>query len=346
MSVTPKVTVLIPVYNCHKYVTEAIDSVLAQSFSNFELLLIDDGSTDGSGDILQSYTDPRICVVRNEKNLGIPKTLNKGLQLARGAYFAVLDNDDYAYPDRLKQQLTFLDRHEEYAAVGTWAVTMDEEGQILSRIKRLLVAPEEVQSQLLFRCCLLHPSMMARTGILRSYGYREDVETCADFDLWVRVARTYKLGILPHVLVRHREHVDRTTRQKMQIVKEEKLAIISAQLVDLGLTFTEVDLERHFLLLRMNGSRFVPDDEYLEWAGAWLLKLRAANQHALRYPPQAFAQVVGAIWLRVCRQASRQLGWTAWRKLWQSPLRAEVCLRVSQQLFSELRERIPVWTRG
>ena len=108
----PKITVLIPVYNCHRSVAEAIESILNQTFSDFELLLIDDGSTDGSIDILESFTDPRIRLVLNESNLGIPRTLNKGLGLARGRYFAVLDNNDYARPRPLERQFESLEQHQ------------------------------------------------------------------------------------------------------------------------------------------------------------------------------------------------------------------------------------------
>src|SRR5215831_6951377 len=101
---TPRVSVIIPVYNRAKYVGEAINSILTQSFTNFELLLIDDGSTDESVEIMRSYTDPRIRLVCNERNLGIPKTRNKAIQLARGDYIAILDSDDAALADRLAKQ--------------------------------------------------------------------------------------------------------------------------------------------------------------------------------------------------------------------------------------------------
>ena len=103
MTESPKVSVVIPVYNREKYVRSAVDSILSQTFSDFELLVIDDGSTDGSIAVVQSYRDPRIRLARNNANLGVSATRNKGIQLARGVYLAFLDSDDCAYPDRLKQ---------------------------------------------------------------------------------------------------------------------------------------------------------------------------------------------------------------------------------------------------
>src|SRR5215510_6164673 len=100
MTDSPKVTVMIPVYNREKYVGDAIDSILAQTFTDFELLVIDDGSTDRSREVAQSYHDPRICLVCNETNEGVPKTRNTGVRLAHGEYLAFLDSDDWAYPER------------------------------------------------------------------------------------------------------------------------------------------------------------------------------------------------------------------------------------------------------
>src|SRR5262245_37262181 len=114
MITAPKVSVIIPVYNREKYVGEAINSILTQSFTNFELLLIDDGSTDHSVEIMRSYTDPRVRLVCNDRNLGIPRTRNIGLQLARGDYIAILDSDNFALSDRLAKQVAFLDRYQDY----------------------------------------------------------------------------------------------------------------------------------------------------------------------------------------------------------------------------------------
>jgi glycosyltransferase involved in cell wall biosynthesis len=333
MSASPQVTVIILVYNREKYISEAIESILAQSFTDFELLLIDDGSTDGSVEIMGSYTDPRVRLVCNEGNLGIPKTRNKGIRLARGAYLAVLDSDDYAYPDRLARQVAFLDRHKDYAAVGSWTVAMDEKDQSLRRIKRLPVSPGEVQSRLLFRCCLCHSALMARKAILHEYWYRDQYVVCEDVDLFVRIARKHKLGNLPEVLTCIRGHAGRITREKAQLVKDKNLDIVSAQLTELGVMFTDTDLERHFLLSHMNKLQFIPDREYLEWAGAWLLKLQEANQHALRYPERPFSRVVGGMWLKVCRRASAGLGWTAWKRFWQSPLSTGALSGLRQNLF-------------
>ena len=132
----PKVTVVIPVYNREKYLGIAVDSILSQTFPDFELLVIDDGSIDRSIDVVLSHSDPRIRLVCNNTNLGVSTTRNKGIQLARGEYLAFLDSDDWAHPERLAKQTAFLDNHPDYSAVGSWIEWMSEAGHPSGRIKR------------------------------------------------------------------------------------------------------------------------------------------------------------------------------------------------------------------
>ncbi|MDD5559392.1 glycosyltransferase [Candidatus Methylomirabilis sp.] len=343
MGTSPRVTVLIPVYNRERYVATAIESILAQSFIDFELLLIDDASTDGSVEILRTYTtDSRVRLVCNEQNLGIPRTRNRGIDLARGEYIAMLDSDDWAYPRRLEKQVAFLDRHKDFAVVGAWATEMDENGRSLSRDKRRFVSPGELQSRLLFRCSLCNSSIMARTAVLREYRYREQYAVCEDFDLFVRVAKNSKLGNLPETLVHRRTHAGNLGREKAQLMKAKNQEIASAQLTELGVTFTVTDLERHFVLPRMTKLQFAPDREYLEWADAWLQKLQKVNRRVLRYPTEAFARLVGQLWVTACWRASGGMGWAAWKHFWRSPLSRGALASLKQNLFFFVFRR-PLW---
>lgn len=341
MGSTPKVTVFIPVYNRATYIAAAIDSILAQRFRDFELLLLDDGSTDGSVAVMRSYTaDPRVRLVCNEEHHGIPQTRNQGRSLARGQYLAMLDSDDIAHPARLGKQVAFLDRHPDYALIGTWTGGMDENGRLLRKLRLPPVSPAEVHVQLLFQCCPTQSSVMARTDLLRAYRYREEYKVSSDFDLWVRLARQYKLGNLPYVLVRCRRHGRQVTRERAQLVKETCLGIMGPQLTALGMTFTPTDLERHFFLLRMRKLQFTPDQEYLTWANGWLQRLQVANAQSRRYPSQSFARLLGQIWFLVCRRAAGKIGWTAWRAFSQSPLRQELWSSVRLVLLLQLLRRL------
>lgn len=317
----PKVTVVIPVYNREKYIGAAIESVLAQTFTDFEILVIDDGSTDGSREVVRSYPDPRILLSCHDGNLGVARTRNDGVRLARGEYLAFLDSDDIAYPERLARQVAFLDRHPDHGAVGAWVDWMDGEGRVLRRVKRKAVSPNDIAAQRLFRSGIENSASMARTAVLRDYAFNEQFALGEDFDLWARIAADHKLANLPRVLVRRRAHDQRTSREWAGRKQEQRQAIYASQLSALGVQFTDMDLQRHFLLRRMHKLDITPDREFLEWGEDWLLKLRAANERARCYPEPAFSRVLGGVWFRLCWRASAGLGWRAWRAFWTSPLR-------------------------
>ncbi len=330
----PKVTVVIPVYNREKYIGEAIESILAQTFTDFELLVIDDGSADGSREVVRSYPDPRIRFSLHRGNLGVAKTRNDGIRWARGEYLAFLDSDDVAYPDRLARQVAFLDGHPDHGAVGAWVDWLDVAGRALGRTKRKIVAPEDIAAQRLFRSGIENSASMARTAILREYGHDERYDIGEDFDLWARIAADHKLANLPRVLVRRRMHDQRTSLEWAGRKQAQRQAIYARQLTALGVAFTAVDLERHFLLRRMHKVMFAPNREYFAWAEDWLLKLQAANSQARCYPEPAFSYVLGAFWFKLCWHASAGLGWwSAWHGFWRSPLRVWAWGGLRKEIF-------------
>ncbi|MGE0822389.1 MAG: glycosyltransferase family 2 protein [Candidatus Binatia bacterium] len=341
MTYLPQVTVFIPVHNRERYVGDAIESVLGQNFDDFELLVIDDGSTDHTREIIRSYaSDPRVRVIENPDNLGIPRTRNRGIELARGRYLALLDSDDVAHPSRLGMQVEFLDQHPDYALIGAWTGGMDNTGQYHRRVRLLPVSAEEVRCRLLFQCCPAQSSIMARTAILRAYKYREDYAVSSDYDLWIRLAGSHKLGSLPRVLVRSRMHQTQVTQERAQLIMENCLSIMRSQLRALGVPFSETDLRQHFFLLRMRKRQFVPDWRYVTWADAWLQKLREANVHNPTYEQKPLARLLGQIWFLICWRASSHGGWTAWRQFWRSPLCHEFGASVRRYW------RVKCWQRG
>ena len=318
---SPRVSVVIPVYNRERYVREAIESILAQTFRDFELVLIDDGSTDRSLEVMSAYADPRIRVVSNARNLGIPQTRNRGLELATGDYLAWLDSDDHACPDRLEREVAFLDANPGIALVGSWTGAMDADSRPLKKVKTLPTSPGEVWAQLLFRCCILQYSVMARTDVLRQYGFCEDFPVSQDFDLFVRLGERHKMANIPRVLARRRLHGGRVTRERVALVKEKNLEIVAKQLAALGVEYTAEDLENHFALPRLRKLAVRPDAAYLDWVEAWLLKLQEANRRSRRYPEHDLRTVAGKAWLRAWINASASARRSRWGRLLRSPLR-------------------------
>jgi glycosyltransferase involved in cell wall biosynthesis len=185
----PTVTVLLPVYNAERFLREAIDSVLMQSFGDFELLVLNDGSTDSSAAIIDSYDDPRLKHLPNDRNRGLIYTLNRGIDEAKGIFIARMDADDRCHPERFARQVAFL-QHHEAAVVATTLEMMDEKGAPLPLWPddRAFTTPEGIRKCLLRTNCIAHPSVMGHASILKRYRYQEDQTEAEDYDLWLRLA--------------------------------------------------------------------------------------------------------------------------------------------------------------
>lgn len=201
----PKVTVLMAVYNGESYLREAIDSVLNQTFQDFEFLIINDGSNDSTWEILNSYNDPRIQLVNNDRNLGLTRSLNKGLELAQGEFIARQDADDISEPERLVEQIAFLETHPEVALVGTWYKEIDAQGKLIGNTE-LPCNCIQIRWHILFYCPFVHSAVMLRKSIvLEQIGfYNEALTYSMDYELWYRIARKLPIANLNKFLVRLR----------------------------------------------------------------------------------------------------------------------------------------------
>ncbi|MEM6553191.1 MAG: glycosyltransferase family 2 protein [Planctomycetota bacterium] len=216
---SPRVSVVLPVYNAMPYLDEAMASVLGQSLEDFELIAINDGSTDGSAACLRSWAerDGRVRLVDRE-NRGLVATLNEGIGLARAALIARMDGDDVCEPLRLERQVEYLEGHPEVVACGSQAVIIDERGWSYS-LSRFPQEHEALEAALLKgQCLVLHPSVMMRTGVVRGLGgYRaglaegERVDLCEDLDLWLRITERHRMVNLEQRLIRYRKHTGSIT---------------------------------------------------------------------------------------------------------------------------------------
>lgn len=199
----PIVTVLLPVYNGERYLREAIESILAQTLTAFELLLVDDGSTDQTEAISRSYDDPRIRVVRHERNAGLVPSLNAGLERVSTKYVARMDADDVALPHRLEAQVAFLETRPDMAACGTWARQLVD-GRLRAVVRRPTGA---CLRQTAWRPVpILHPTATFKTEVLQALGYRPEAIHAEDYDLWLRLCRHHEIDNIPLVLLHHRVH--------------------------------------------------------------------------------------------------------------------------------------------
>jgi glycosyltransferase involved in cell wall biosynthesis len=195
-----KITVLMSVYNGEKYLKKAVDSILKQTYKDFEFLIINDGSSDRTSKILKSYKDHRIKIIDNKKNMGLTRSLNKGLRLARGEYIARQDADDISLPRRLEKQVAFLNARPEYGLVGCWNYRIGANNKIEKKVV-FYTDHNDILPMLMIENHFVHSSVMFRKECIQKLGgYDEDLKFAQDYDLWLRIAEHYKVANLGEFL--------------------------------------------------------------------------------------------------------------------------------------------------
>jgi wbfO protein len=220
MSQNSLVSVLIPCYNCEEYVEEAVMSIIKQTYSNLEILVIDDGSTDNTGNILKMLVkeDPRIIYIKNEENLKLIATLNKGLNLCKGKYIARMDADDISLPTRIEKQVNFLEAHPEIGIVGTYIQIFG----VRESIWKMDTKDKYIRAHLFCNSSFAHPSVMMRTSILRDNHlyYNTDYPHAEDYKLWCDIAQYTKLANIPEVLLFYRINENQVSNKYNKEQKE------------------------------------------------------------------------------------------------------------------------------
>lgn len=198
--VAPRVTVLMPVYNAERFLHEAINSILQQSFKPFEFLIIDDGSTDGSAEIVESFRDPRIRFVRNTHNMGITRTLNKGIVLASCELIARMDADDISHPQRLQKQFAYMKRNPDCAMLSTWARVIGEDKKFV-RLERY--RSNFYYYNLTFECWIYHPTIMFRKTEAEQIGLY-GMPYSEDYDFFWKMSTRFRIANLAEAVLDYR----------------------------------------------------------------------------------------------------------------------------------------------
>lgn len=314
----PRVTVLMPVFNAGIYLDSAIESILSQSFADFEFLVINDGSRDDTGKQLSRYQDPRLRVVTNPTNMGLVYSLNWGITLARGEYIARMDGDDLSMPERLATQVAYMDSRPEVGICG-------------SRVRIMESSPPEIWSypedheaitcRHLFVSALAHPSVIMRRSIFLSHHllYRPEQANAEDYAFWCECSRHTRLGNVPEVLLEYRLPAQRPNlaeyRRKQQEVSD-RVRLSELSQLDIAALPEELSLHRDISLSRHHGTL-----EYLKASREWLEKILVANQEKQIFAQEYLVSELGRRWLEICRHASH-LGWSTWQTYRSCPLSA------------------------
>lgn len=206
------------VFNCQDYVGEAVESILSQTFKNFEFIIVDDGSSDGTREILLDWAqkDSRVKILTNPENIGLTKSLNRAIKMAQGKYIARQDADDISLPQRLEKQISFLEKHPKIKLLGTFWYLIDKGGRVLAE-KTLPVSTRIIKKALIKTNPFIHTSVVINKELLDNIGgYNENFKVIQDYELWFRIARIAEVENLPLFLVKRRYH------PKMISVKRDK----------------------------------------------------------------------------------------------------------------------------
>ncbi len=306
--IPPKVSVVMPVYNASRFVAQAIESILCQTFAAFEFIIIDDGSTDGSLSVIQHYAqqDNRIVVISNPTNIGLIAALNSGIQIASTDFIARLDADDVALPMRLALQYQFLSTQKDYGLVAAMVTCIDTNSQpkhlnFLYRtfdMQHLAAHTDTAKAMLVWLCAFTHSSVMFRKSYLDGKLYQKAYYVIEDHEIWWRMAQGHRTIALPQVLVSYRMHQQSTSTVLKEAQKSSLIPFVKEQLAHIGIVATEREVLVHASINTgdYGASNYqIRLGEYLRW----IVKMKLHNKNTLFTSVAAFDEVANFLSKRI-----------------------------------------------
>ncbi len=236
------VSVLMPVYNAERHLAEAIESILNQSFTDFEFLIINDGSIDRSEEIILSFIDSRIRYIKNKSNLKLIKTLNRGIQLCKGKYIVRMDADDISHPERIQKQVEFMESNPDIGICGSWFETF---GEVENSIIKYKETHDEIMTKMFYQCHFCHPSIIIRSELFEDseMSFDENYPHAEDYDFYLNVSKKWKFHNLQEVLLKYRIHNESVSNKNKSIQTENSLKIKKRFFKELNTSLADVDVE-------------------------------------------------------------------------------------------------------
>jgi glycosyltransferase involved in cell wall biosynthesis len=287
---TSLLTVLMPVYNSAPFLRETMNSVLNQTFRNFIFLIIDDASTDESVKIIESFKDERIQLIKNETNLKLIATLNKGLEICKTKYICRMDSDDVCLPDRFKMQVEYMETHSEVGASGS-AINLMKGNKLLEM--KVPAKLHQISAFMLFNSPMAHPSVILRKSVLDQLElkYNKEYIHAEDYKLWCDISMHAKIGNINNVLLNYRVHENQiTSNPKNKTEKEITLKKIRCeQLNAFNINYSDEELQLHQII----ADGLKPEDlKNLEEGFEWLIKLHNHNLKTGKFDSNSFNAIL------------------------------------------------------
>ncbi len=288
----PTISVIIPFYNAEKFLARAVQSILQQTYQNYELLLINDGSTDQSLAIAQKLAEAHQKIrLIDQTNRGLAATRNRGIAEAQGKYLAWLDADDEALPLRLAKQVAYMEKHPKIALLGSFASCQQENKMLHTFTPKTQTAALPVW--LLFQNCFIQSTTMVRKTCLEGLHYQAAFAPAEDYALWVQLAKQFPVANLPEVLAIYHQHNQNISQQQSILQQNHTTTILHQQLIRLGIDPTATELELHKNLVHY---QYQPDLLLYEKSSQWLGLLLQTQAQTKIYAQKAFETVIAEIW--------------------------------------------------
>lgn len=284
----PLVSVIMPVWNCASYIEEAINSILQQTFNDFEFIIIDDASTDGTNEILKKYSDPRIKYILKEINQGVSSAVNDGFRLAQGKYIARIDGDDIAVKERFEKQVKVLENNPKIVVCGSLIQYLGGSNKVVEHKEN----HNEIIAELLISCSICMGASMFRREELLGYFYDENRNSGEDYDFWTRVAWLGEMYNIQEVLLLYRVHSNQASiaHKPQQILDDVQIRLNLFKKLNYDTIKYTDDLISKMLLL----NQFITIND-LELFLRWMNELLFLNQRLMVYPPKEFKNVLKKI---------------------------------------------------
>lgn len=330
---TPLVSVLMPVYNGEAYLKEAIESILNQTYRNFEFLIINDGSTDRSEAIISSYNDSRICLINNPENLRLIATLNRGIDLAKGQYIVRMDADDISLPQRIEKQVGWMEANPDYGLIGSWFEDFD--GKSSSRIVKYSSDDTHIRIRHLYQTHIAHPTAVLRKSVIDEHNLRFNADFVhgEDYAFWVQLSAFCKLSNYPEMLVRKRDHPQNVSNQYAQIQSDTCSRVKQYEFESMGVSISREEIE---LYTRFANPDWTFSQNEMMLMHILLEKMASGNERTNFIPKGPLKSYLAEKWFHLCLQ-NRMIGRTGlswWNKLsfrndYVSPLKSKIKMKAN-----------------